>query len=260
MSGLSREILRWLQSLDLTWQIKNPKRNFTNGSLVAEIFSWYYPEEIQMHMYNNGTSLDSKLRNWSLLRLFIKKHDLNIPDEFIEGTIHCKEGAAQLLIEKLYEILTNRAVKKKPLEYEVDFTDHAYQAKLPMHARSTASKAIKNNLSITEILADRNIILNQQKAQTIINNHVEHRQIERLEDPERFNIKPTLGDLSQRKPPPPPQTLSQESTSLSQQRSFVKRSKEASTLSQEPTYQFREIEVKQVHKKTPSFQGVSVES
>ena len=43
-------------------------RDLTNGYLVAEIFSWYYPQEVQMHMYNNGTSLDSKLRNWSLLK------------------------------------------------------------------------------------------------------------------------------------------------------------------------------------------------
>ena len=51
-------------------------RDFTNGYLVAEIFSWYYPQEIQMHMYNNGQSLESKQKNWDLLinvsvRIFI---------------------------------------------------------------------------------------------------------------------------------------------------------------------------------------------
>ena len=45
----------------------NTSRDMTNGYLVAEIFSWYFPQEIEMHMYNNGVSLDSKLRNWSLL-------------------------------------------------------------------------------------------------------------------------------------------------------------------------------------------------
>ena len=44
-------------------------RDLTNGYLVAEIFSWYFPQDIQMHSYNNGTSLDSKLKNWSLLKL-----------------------------------------------------------------------------------------------------------------------------------------------------------------------------------------------
>jgi hypothetical protein len=32
-----------------------------------------------------------------------------------------------------------------------------------MHARSTASKAVKNNLRITEIMADPNLILSAQK-------------------------------------------------------------------------------------------------
>lgn len=48
-------------------------------------------------------------------------------------------------------------------EMPVDFTDYAYQSKLPMHARSTAAKAIKNNLRITEEMADRNVILTSQK-------------------------------------------------------------------------------------------------
>ena len=32
-----------------------------------------------------------------------------------------------------------------------------------MHARSTASQAIKNNVRITELMADKSIILSQQK-------------------------------------------------------------------------------------------------
>lgn len=50
-----------------------------------------------------------------------------------------------------------------PEEEPIDFTDRAYQVKLPMHARSTATQAVKNNLRDTELLADKNIILGQQK-------------------------------------------------------------------------------------------------
>ena len=42
-------------------------RDLTNGYLVAEIFSWYFPQDIQMHQYINGKSLESKQKNWDLL-------------------------------------------------------------------------------------------------------------------------------------------------------------------------------------------------
>jgi len=258
MSGFSREVLKWIQSLDLTWQLKTPKWDLTNGYLVAEIFSWYYPQEVQMHMYNNGTSLDSKLRNWSLLKNFIKQHKLDIPDDYVEGTIHCKEGAALLFIERLYEILTNRQLRKSPND-DLDFTDRSYQVQLPLHARSTASQSVKNNLRITELMADKSIILCQQKAQHIINQHIEHRREERFENPERFDKKPTLGDLAIRHPPLPPASeetdLSPRSEAKSKPRSVKLVDNKASGrsscrspvrgASRESSVMFKEIEVNQ---------------
>ena len=46
--------------------------------------------------------------NNDLLFQFFKRHKLGIPQDYIEGTIHCKEGAAPLLIETIYQNLTNR--------------------------------------------------------------------------------------------------------------------------------------------------------
>ncbi|XP_033744012.1 spermatogenesis-associated protein 4-like [Pecten maximus] len=248
MSGLPREVLKWIQSLDLTWQIKTPKWDLTNGYLVAEIFSWYFPQDIQMHSYNNGTSLDSKLRNWSLLKLFIKRHNLDIAEELLEGTIHCKEGASTLLTERIYEILTNRKVRKQTKDDEIDFTDRAYQNRLPMHARSTASKAVKNNLRITETMADQNLILSAQKSQKIINDHIEHRRQERYENPVRFNVKPTLGERSLRRPPVQPKQLTYETDRTLDSIGKDGPHPELPAYSREPSVQFKEIQVNQLDK------------
>ncbi len=47
------------------------------------------------------------------------------------------------------------------------------------------------------------------KAQSIISAHIDHRRAERFEDPQRFNRKPTLGELAPRKAPPPSQVVEQ---------------------------------------------------
>lgn len=72
---------------------------------------------------------------------------------------------------------------------EQSFTDKAYQEQLPMVARATASVAIKNNLCLSEVIAEPNIMANQRKVQAIIHRHIEQRKEERNQDPSKLIFK-----------------------------------------------------------------------
>ena len=65
-------------------------RDFSNGFLVAEIFSRYYQADIGLHSFDNGSSLKKKLGNWHLLEKFFRKRGIPITRELIDGCLHNK--------------------------------------------------------------------------------------------------------------------------------------------------------------------------
>uniref|UniRef100_A0A672HQS9 Spermatogenesis-associated protein 4 n=1 Tax=Salarias fasciatus TaxID=181472 RepID=A0A672HQS9_SALFA len=184
---LQREVLKWLQTLNLSFYPKNVRRDFSNGYLVAEIFSHYFSEEFSLHSYDKGTSLSVKQRNWSQIERSLQKQNVVLMKEAVDGTIHCKPGAAEYLVQQIYTILTDHSIQNQ----DPDFTDREYQDTLPALARSTACQAIKNNLTGTEIMAKPDINTNQRRAAAILRRHLEGRTADRLLNPGRFKVNPS---------------------------------------------------------------------
>lgn len=133
---LPREIIKWLQSLDLSFSVKNPKRDLCNGYIVAEIISRYYPQDIDMLTFEKGSRLAAKVDNWEQLYRIFKKNNFGIVKQEFDPVLHCTAGAAVAFIFKLYNILTKRVVKPIPPPED--------QAELPAFMRDTAAKRLKD--------------------------------------------------------------------------------------------------------------------
>ncbi|XP_003469171.1 spermatogenesis-associated protein 4 isoform X2 [Cavia porcellus] len=200
-SRLSRSVLRWLQGMNLSFFPRNISRDFSNGFLIAEILCTYYPWDLKLSYFRNGTSLKVKLDNWAQLEKFLAKKKLKLPKELIHGTIHCKPGVPEILIEELYALLTHRETKSIQ-EDMPNFTDYSYQMHLPLVRRSTASTSIKSNIRLTELMSNPNMLSNELKVEFLLLLQMLQRKLSRKLNPEWFDVKPNIGEITLNHLPP----------------------------------------------------------
>ena len=131
IESLPREVIKWIQSLDLTYSVKNIKKDFNNGFLVAQILSRYYPvtnnqaanfKAMQMHTISNELSMKARRDNWTQINKFlIKINEVNTRIDDMETFIKNENGEILLFIISLYQELTKRHIPL--LEGKVISTD-----------------------------------------------------------------------------------------------------------------------------------------
>ncbi|XRB21331.1 spermatogenesis-associated protein [Pseudoscourfieldia marina] len=113
---LKRDVIKWIQGLDLSHAIKNVKRDTSNGFLVAEICARYYPMDLSMHSFDNGSARATKIDNWEQLVKFFQRMRLSgtVNQALIDGVIDSRNGAAVKLLEALYTHFTGRVIEELP--------------------------------------------------------------------------------------------------------------------------------------------------
>jgi len=188
--NLPREVLRWVQSLDLAYSVKHVKRDFANGFLVAEIFSRYYAKEIQMHSYDNGNALAAKRDNWNqLLKIFRK---IGMPqllsEEEADLILRGEDNHAVLFISKIYEVLTQRKVQTQVKKPTV--------GREPGYARETAVMKTKETMRKLDLNENSDQLTTMRKIASVIDDHERTLKDQRNVEPERFSITNTMARTS----------------------------------------------------------------
>ena len=123
-----------------------------NGFLMAEICSRYFPAEIQMQSFENGSSMACKADKWDQLDKFLLKKGLELDPQLIEDTkrgLQDTKGtpAAAALIEGMYTKFTQRMLPQmEPSKPETPAPEGVLGnpiGKSPMPARKPAPSARK---------------------------------------------------------------------------------------------------------------------
>jgi hypothetical protein len=180
-NNLPREVLKWIQSLDLSCSVKNVKRDFSNGFLVAEIIQRYYTKEISTHSYDNGMSAKGKRDNWAQLMKIFRK--IGLSDVITENEAHwiatLEDGVACMFICKLYEALTKRKVTtviKKPTV-----------GREPGYSKDTSLAKVRKALAHNDLGEDSDIHTVSRVISEVVMEHERSLHEDRISDPERYS-------------------------------------------------------------------------
>ena len=117
MSAIPRELIRWLQTLDLPFAVKAPKRDIANGYIVAEICSRYW-QDVDLRQFDNGAGSKIKSANWAVLKCLFAHHDAQLPESLVADVMNMKDDAAQNFLQALYSLLTGRSITVVPAATE----------------------------------------------------------------------------------------------------------------------------------------------
>lgn len=153
------------------------KRDLSNGFIVAEILSRYFPNKLEMSCFSTGISEAEKKSNWNYLKRIFQSYDsIPLKEETIEKIINMAPNAGFDFLLTIYKFLT----KKEPIiikKINENNNLRQYDPFIPKFMRPNAIYLIRDNeiQRIKDNVTRNNIIMDTLKK------HKDYLQSERLQ-------------------------------------------------------------------------------
>ena len=179
---LPRELAKWLQSLDLSYKVKNLSRDLSNGFSIAEILSRYpvpfatnLPYDVtnyyrvNMQEFSNGISFSERATNWNHIKKILKdKYHMQYPEDLPDKVQNQAPNAALDFLIILYKFLTRKNIN---ITNKIDETEkyknyNEFQL-LPSYMRPTTNLLIRDN----ETQRIKDDVVRKFKVENIIQNY-----------------------------------------------------------------------------------------
>jgi hypothetical protein len=106
-------IYEWIDSIPLSKVKTNFSRDFSDGSLLAEVIKFYLPKLVDLFNYPSSLNSQQKSYNWSTLNnKVLKKIGINLSKNEINDLITCKPNAIEELLKRIYKAIEKKTGKK----------------------------------------------------------------------------------------------------------------------------------------------------
>ena len=187
---LPREVVKWLQSLDLSYKIKSISKDVANGFSIAEILSRYpVPQmvslpyrvdpyyRVSMQEFGTGSSLRERQSNWAHLKdILTRKYNMPLPNDLPDKIVNKSPNAAFEFLIMLYKFLTKRKVTLLNKHDETDkFRNYQELENLPSYMKPTANRLVRD----IEVQRIKDDLIRNVKLEEILDNHKKYCAIER---------------------------------------------------------------------------------
>ena len=90
------ELYLWIDKIPLSRRKRNLARDFSDAVLMAEVVAHFFPRLVDLHNYDQGLRVDTKIYNWKTLNnKVLKKFNFNLDTETITELANSKPGVIE---------------------------------------------------------------------------------------------------------------------------------------------------------------------
>jgi plasmid stability protein len=101
-----QDLYAWIDAIPLSRRKKNLPRDFSDGVLMAEVVAHFFPRLVELHNYDQGLKIETKVYNWKTLNnRVLKKLGYPLDPETIQALANSVPGIIERVLSELRQVM-----------------------------------------------------------------------------------------------------------------------------------------------------------